>query len=439
MSRRKLPPQIEVDIVDLERDSMLGVTSFAERRVLVKGALPGERLEANVMAKSKGAFRAVAGRVDRASYLRREAPCDVAPRCGGCTLQHVVDTHQRELKRQALELELQRAGVRAPSIGIIETPKRLGYRRRARLGVRHRPGSGETLVGFRESFGSYVVRMDRCLTLTPRLGRLIEPLKRVIAALADPSVVPQIELAEGDSVAAVVIRHLEPLAIEDLEALRCFAREQRVRVYLQPGNLDTVMLLESPDGDHSPLSYRLAAYGLDLQFAPTDFLQVNGVANEMLIDRVTAAVGGGKEVVDLFCGLGNFALPLARRGAVVRGVDFSADSIRRANDNRDRNRVRGASFRAANLYVHDVSDWLGDFDAAVVDPPRSGMGERLLERAAGWARHCRKIVYVSCNPVTFATDVARLSRFGYRFESLHVMDMFPQTSHVETLGVLTRG
>lgn len=161
----------------MERDSMLGVTSFAERRVLVKGALPGERVEAQVMAKSKGAFRAVADRVDRASYLRREPACDVVPRCGGCTLQHVDDAHQRELKRQALELELRRAGVRAPPIGIVETPKLYGYRRRARLGVRHLPESAETLVGFRESFGSYVVRMDHCLTLTPRLGRLIEPLK----------------------------------------------------------------------------------------------------------------------------------------------------------------------------------------------------------------------------------------------------------------------
>ncbi len=441
MSRRKLPPEIDVDIVDLERDSMLGITSFAERRVLVKGVLPGERVEAKVMAKSKGAFRAVANRIDRASYLRREAPCEIAPRCGGCTLQHVVETHQRELKRQALALELDRAGVRAPAIDIIETPKRLGYRRRARLGVRHLPGSRETLVGFRESFGSYVVRMNHCLTLTPRLAALIEPLKTTIASLVDPSVVPQIELAEGDGAAAVVIRHLQPLAIEDLDGLRRFAHEQWVRVYLQPGNLDSVALLESPDGDCSPLSYRLTAYGLDLQFAPTDFLQVNGAANEMLIDRVTAAVGAadGHKVVDLFCGLGNFALPLARRGAVVRGVDFSADSIQRANDNRDRNAVRDATFRAANLYIEDVGDWLGEFDVAVIDPPRSGMGSRLLEQAARWARHCRKIVYVSCNPSTFSTDVARLSRFGYRFESLHVMDMFPQTSHVETLGVLARG
>ena len=419
---------------------MLGASMYAERRVLVKGALPGERVQANVIAKSKGAFRAVADRVHRASYQRRQPACDVAPRCGGCSLQHVDASHQLELKRQALDLELRSARVLAPPIGVVETPKLLGYRRRARLGVRHLPTSGETLVGFRESFGSYVVRMDECLTLTPRLGQLITPLKSVIGMLADPSVVPQIELAEGDTAAAVVVRHVRPLGDADESAWRSFARNEGVRVYLQPGNLDTVTLLEAPDGRSSPLSYSLPAYGLDLQFAPTDFLQVNASANEVLVDRVTTAADpGGREVADLFCGLGNFSLPLARRGGQVRGVDFSRDSIERAEQNSRRNGVDQASFRAADLYRDDVDAWLQRFDVAVVDPPRSGMGEHLLQRARSWRDHCRRIVYVSCNPVTFATDVARLGQAGFKLPSVDIVDMFPQTSHVETFGVLDRG
>ena len=457
MSRRRLPPQIAVDVVDLDRRTMLGVTMYAERSVLVKGALPGERVAANVITKSRGAFRAVADQVHRASYQRRDAPCAIAPRCGGCSLQHVAATHQVELKKQALELELRRARLRTPPIGVIATPKELGYRRRARLGVRHLPKTRETLVGFRESFGSYVVRMDRCLTLTPRLGRLVAPLGEAIAALEDPRLVPQIELAEGDTVAAVVIRHVDALTDHDVAILRRFAREQWVRVYLQPGDLDSVALLASPDGSTAPLSYQLDGFGLDLEFAPTDFLQVNGAANEMLVDRVVAevdriatdvdriateekrATSRRLRVVDLFCGLGNFSLPLARRGSFVRGVDFSSASIDRAVGNRDRNGVRDATFRAANLYVDDVVDWLGEFDVAVLDPPRSGIGERLRSAAADWPRYCRKIVYVSCNPITFADDVAVLTRYGYRLDSVDVIDMFPQTSHVETFGVLTHG
>ena len=308
------------------------------------------------------------------------------------------------------------------------------YRTKARLGVRL--VGDAPLIGFREHLSNRVARMEDCPVLTPRLGCLIEPLKSLVNGLSVRDAVPQIELAAGDEDCALVVRHLRPLSDGDADALRRFAQRFRVALLTQAGGPETATLLAAPAGRTDQLGYAIAAFGLYLNFLPSDFTQVNLALNQRLVADVVQALGPPNGLTaDLFCGIGNFALPLARRGHRVLGLEGDAGSIERARANAALNGMSGrCEFAVADLYqAPTLPDRLG---AAVVDPPRSGLDGGLLDALSGCTN---RLAYVSCNPATFARDARQLVDFGFGLTEAAVYDLFPQTAHIETFGLFERG
>jgi 23S rRNA (uracil1939-C5)-methyltransferase len=337
---------------------------------------------------------------------------------------------QAGLAAALAENEVEAERFREPVFG-----PRFNYRTKARLGVR--VVGGEVLVGFRESFGNRVGRMTACLTLTESLSALIQPLQALIGSLSAPERIPQVEIAAGDRDAALILRHLEPLSTEDLELLRAFGVRHQARVFSQSGGYDTVTAV-APGAENPYLSYANPDYGLNILFAPTDFTQVN---LEMNLKLVRSAVAGlrapaGAKVLDLFCGIGNFSLPLASSGLRVSGFEAAAPAIERALMNARYNGLaERCEFAVQDLYDADCLD-LGQADYLVLDPPRSGAGPNL----ASWLETsgARRVAYVSCSPKSFAQDAAVLTQAGFALEQVGIYDMFPNTAHVETLGIFQR-
>ena len=342
-------------------------------------------------------------------------------------------------KQAELAEALQRIGKVAPERWFepLAGP-RWAYRRRARLGAKYVPKRGRVLVGFRERQKPFVAALTRCEILAPPVGELIEPLSVLLTSMAAREAIPQIEVAVGEGVTALVFRVLADLGAGDLAALEAFEGERGVRVYLQRGGLDTVQPLHLP----APrLSYPLPRFDLRLHFEPVDFIQVNGELNRDLVGRAVDLLGcgAGDRVLDLFCGLGNFTLPIARSGATVVGIEGDAGLVARARQNAAANGIDTASFATANLAVPDpaVSPWLhGPFTHVLLDPPRAGALEMLPAVAA---LRPGRIVYVSCHPGSLARDLGILcAEHGYRLSGAGVVDMFPHTTHVESIAVLDR-
>ncbi|HLS57849.1 MAG TPA: 23S rRNA (uracil(1939)-C(5))-methyltransferase RlmD [Zeimonas sp.] len=442
------PLTLDVDSLDLEAN---GVAHHEGKVVFVRGALPGERVRATLVRRKP--------RFDVAQTVEvlRESPSRVAPRCphfgvcGGCSMQHLDAGAQLAIKQRALEDQLWHIGKVRP--GVILRPlagPAWGYRYRARLSVRHVPKKGGVLVGFHERGSSYVADMRECHVLPPRVSDLLLPLRDLVGALSLRERLPQIEVAIGEAVdglvVALVLRVLEPPSDEDRQWLLHFAARERVELWLQPGGPDSVSLLCTCDGraatsdGESQLAYRLPGFGVTMPFRPTDFTQVNHRINEVLVSRAVRLLDPqpGERVADLFCGLGNFSLPLARRAREVVGIEGSATLARRARDNAVLNGLEDRTvFRAANLFDEGAAGFreLGHFDRILVDPPREGALEVAKALAAEPARP-RRIVYVSCNPATLARDAAILvHQGGFELAAAGAVDMFPQTSHVESMAV----
>ena len=444
MSRRKFPPKLEVTVEEIDAQGV-GLARWGERDVRVKAGLPGEDVVARTVGRRKGAALAVTEQLSaNVSADRQNVPCSFFPRCGGCALQHLNYSSQLRLKQQGLLNELKRCAVSFEKLRAPVGSPQFGYRRKARLGVRALDEM--LLVGFREAFGGRIVKMTRCLALAPPFDKLFPELVRLINELSIPAAVPQIETAVGDTQAALVIRHLEPLDAKDARLLGEFQLRHNVTIYTQADGYDSVTPLSS---DASMLNYSLPEFGLNLQFAVTDFIQVNRVINDALVRGVAAAFESGESgasklhIADLFCGIGNFSLPLARRGHRVSGWEAASDAIDRACSNAQRNGLsERTQFAVADLYGQpgdkklktEVVE-LPDVDALVLDPPRSGAGPAL----ASWlGDRVRKVVYVSCNPKTFATDASVLSQHNFVLSDVGIYDMFPHTAHVETLGIFER-
>ena len=440
MSRKRFPPTLELQIEALDADGV-GVARFGEKRVRVKGALPDEQLIARTVGKRKGAALAVAETItDNASPLRQTPPCEFFPRCGGCALQHMEYAAQLAHKQAGLLQDLAFNNVGYTQLRPAVGSPQFGYRRKARLGVRRLYDM--QLVGFREAFGGRIVKMDNCLALAPPFDRLFAPLAELIGKLSIPAAIPQIETAAGDTDIALVVRHLEPLAVADVRLLGEFEQQHRIWVYTQSGGYDTLQPLSS----HAPLlNYSLSEFGLNLEFSVTDFVQVNAYINAALVRAVNTALQPrpGKRIGDLFCGIGNFSLPLARSGAQVTGWEAASAAIDRARLNATRNGLAGRTrFEVADLYnlpgdkkqklpIADVTN----LDALVLDPPRSGAGPAL----SSWLDPgVSDVAYVSCNPATFASDAAVLLKHGFTLDEVGIYDMFPHTAHVETLGIFRR-
>ncbi len=427
----------EADVVDLSHEGH-GVVRIDGKAVFVPDALPGERIVLRRRRRHRNFDEAVLETVLRPSPDRVEAPCAHFGSCGGCALQHLSPTAQLEFKRDQLTENLARLGGVSPE-RLLEpiTGPVAGYRRRARLGVKFVARKGRVLVGFRERSAPFVADLHACIVLAPPADRLIDPLAAMIGGLSIAARVPQIEVAVADDACALVLRLLEPPSPADLDRLREFAAAHAVRIYLQDGGPSSI---EPLDPDAGPLHYALAGAGLSIEFQPTDFIQVNRAVNEAMVQRAIELLAPtpADGVLDLFCGLGNFSLPLARHAARVTGVEGDAALVRRAARNAVDNGLANVEFQVADLTASTQHlPWAARrYERVLLDPPRAGAREVLTVVAASGAS---RVVYISCHPGSLARDAGILVReHGFRLAAAGVMDMFPHTTHVEALAVFER-
>ena len=436
MKRISAAPE-EADVVDLSHEGM-GVARVEGKAVFVADALPGERVVMRRVARHRNFDQAVLESVLVPSPDRVAAACPHFGTCGGCALQHLDPAAQLRFKQAQLLENLARLGGVEPEglLPPLEGPV-WGYRRRARLGIKLVPRKGRVLVGFRERSAPYVADLHECRVLAPPAGSLIDPLAELVAGLAIVARVPQAEVAIADDACAVVLRVLEPPSDADLAALRAFESRHGVRIYLQPGGVDTVEPLTQ--GQPS-LEYALPGFDVRIRFEPTDFIQVNGELNGRMVSRAVELLGACSDdrVLDLFCGLGNFSLPLARSAGHVVGVEGEAGLVARARLNATLNGLANVDFHAANLAADtSAAPWARTpCSRVLLDPPRAGAWEVLPVVARSGAE---RVVYISCHPGSLARDAGALVReHGYRLVSAGVMDMFPHTTHVEAMAVFER-
>jgi 23S rRNA (uracil1939-C5)-methyltransferase len=436
LSQPSVAPQgDEACIVALD-DEGCGLAEVNGVAVRVEGALEGERVLLDVGGKRRRYSEAKLIDVIEPSPQRAQPSCEYFHLCGGCRFQHLKIESQRARKQRVLQRALSARRVPVPRKWcppIIASE--LGYRRKARLGVRFVPGKGGALVGFREKRGRFIADIRRCEVLLPAVGDRIHALRELVSSLSARDRIPQIEIAAGDDATALVFRHLDPLSPGDLEALRGFARRHRFRVYLQSGGPDSIAPLWPPTPP--PLRYRIPEFDLDLAFEPTDFIQVNATVNRALVSRAASWLDPGPHdrVLDLYCGIGNFSLALARRGGSVSGVEASATMVAAARSNAESNAIDNVKFRVADLDdPEQVAPLLAEeFRGMLLDPPRSGAARVVAQLAPPYPA---RVVYVSCNPESFARDAAILTgERGYRLECAGIVDMFPHTRHVELIAL----
>ncbi len=434
MNGRGAPVAETGEIVDLNHDGE-GVVR-AGKTAFVSGALPGESVRFQRRRRHRQHDEAELLEILQPSPLRVTPPCPHFGICGGCALQHLTPESQRAIKQQQLQETLLRIGKVEPQQWFepLSGPA-WHYRRRARLGARYVNKMGRSLVGFRERWGSYIAAIDGCEVLAEPVNALIAPLSQLLTSLSIRERIPQIEVAVADAVTVLVLRVLAPPSEADLQLLRQFEPLHGVRLYLQSGGLNTVAPLQ---GAAPELSYALPEFGLRLQFLPPDFIQINAAVNRQLVARAVELLqlDAQSQVLDLFCGLGNFTLALARRAASVTGVEGDAGLVARAAANAGSNGIDNAGFHVANLFEPQLdAAWArATYSHVLLDPPRAGARELLplLARLAP-----RRMVYVSCHPGSLARDLGLLvHEHGYRLLGAGVADMFPHTAHVESIAVL---
>lgn len=436
-SRSKLHQVFEVDITGLGHDGR-GVGRREGKAVFVSGALPGETVRVEQTGRNRHFDEG------RTLEVLKAAPERVAPRCphfgtcAGCVLQHLEQSRQIVAKQDVLTDNLRRIGQVEP--GVVLPPlvdAAWGYRRKGRFSVRYVEKKGKTVVGFRETNPRFVADLAVCHTVVPSVGLRIPEIAALVESLDGKRTLPQIEFIAGDEAVALVFRHLEPLSEADLARLLAFAKATGFAVFLQPGGLDTVKPLWP---ESVPLSFALPGQGLTLDFRPLDFIQVNAGLNGKMIASALDLLDPqpGERVLDLFCGLGNFTLPLAQRAGQVVGVEGDAGLVARARANAARNGLGNVEFHAADL-AKDLSaePWMkAGFDKLLLDPPRAGAAEVLAQLPL---EGIRRIVYVSCHPGSLARDAGFLVRErGYTLRAAGAMDMFPQTAHVESIAVFEK-
>lgn len=409
------------------------------KTVFVDGVLPGELVSYKVTRKRRNFDEAELVEVLQAAADRVVPGCKFYAQCGGCAQQHVAASAQIANKLGTVLELFTHAGVVPEQVMPALVGPIWGYRTKARLGVRYVIKKGEVLVGFREKHSNYLAEITECVVLHPVIGTLIKPLREFIAGLDGYKVVAQLEVAVGSDRLAIIVRHLEPLSARDFACWCEFAREHSFDLYLQSGGMETVTKVW-PVGQRERLYYELPEYGLRFAFHPTDFTQVNEHINRQMVHQALAwlEVGAQDVVLDLFCGLGNFSLPLAKLAARVVGVEGSEAMVARGYENAALNGVDNVAFYAADLFKEqDTAVWAQQrYDKILLDPPRAGALEVLpLVHRLG----ASMILYVSCNPITLVRDsVVLVQEYGYRLVKVAVMDMFPHTTHVETMGLFVR-
>lgn len=414
-----------------------GVTHLEGKTTFVEGALTGEMVWFETLQRKPSFDRGRITRVERASPARVTPRCPHFGVCGGCALQHIDPATQVAAKQRVLEDALAHIGkvqpesVFAPIVG-----PAWGYRHRARLSVRRVEKKGGVLVGFHERGSSYVAVMDSCEVLPAAVSALIVPLRELIGRLSIAERLPQVEVAVGGEVTVLVLRVLLALNEHDEAQIRAFADRHRVQIWLQTAGPESAQPFHPLDAP--PLDYLIDDFGVRIGFLPTDFTQVNHAVNTVLVRRALGLLAPrpGEGVLDLFCGLGNFTLPIARSGALVHGVEGNAGLIRRATANAARNGVT-AQFSVANLFDPAQIPDLSRADKLLIDPPREGAVEVVKALPEAGAPH--RIVYVSCDPATLARDAGLLCTVkGYRLVGAGIANMFPHTAHVESIALFER-
>ncbi len=414
----------------------------AGKKVFVSFALPGETVKAKVVEVMGKYEEADTKEVLVASPERTDPVCPHFGVCGGCSLQHWQADAQIAFKQGVLAQHFQHFGGLEPQEWLPPLRStRTDYRRRARLGVKYVQKKGEVLVGFRERNSSYLADIRVCKVLNAEVGERIQALRDLIAGLDSRETIPQLEIAIADPEISIMVRHLQPLSERDQAALLAFCQTLGWQLYLQPAGYDSVHRVDAPEAPMR-LHYSLPAFDVRFGFSPLDFTQVNQELNEQMVSLAVDLLdlNPGERVLDLFCGLGNFSLPLARtvgsQGQVV-AVEGSEEMVRRGTENATLNALENVQFYAQDL-TKDFSGqpWAKEgFDALLIDPPRSGAEEVMhyLPRFGA-----RRIVYVSCNPATLARDAGILAPLGYRLVKAGVMDMFTHTGHVESIALFER-
>lgn len=440
MAHKKNLPQepVTVSIESLTHDGR-GVTHVNGKVVFIDEALPGETLEF-VYTDSRKDF--AEGRVSKLltrSPQRAEPGCVHYGTCGGCSFQHVVDAEQINIKETLLHEQFRRIGkLEIPQVWEALTGPHWGYRCKARMGVKYVAKKGRVLVGFRERRHPYLAEIDSCKVMHPLVGENLLALGEMIARLTIKDKIPQIEVAIGDNVCVLAVRVLEPPTDNDKQILRDFARQHQLSICLQPKGPDSIVPL---DGEVEVIpTYALPEYGLTFHFKPAMFTQVNYDINRKMVSRALDALELTKadRVLDLFCGLGNFTLPLATQAGHVVGVEVDLPLIKHARENARLNGLQNVEFFAADL-TKDVRElpWSSQkFNKILLDPSRAGASE-ILHNFRHWQPE--RIVYVSCNPSTLARDAGILvNDLGYKLVKAGVMDMFPQTAHVESIALFVK-
>ncbi len=438
MARRVTSSEMqEADVHGLAHDGR-GVARVDGKAVFIEGALPGERVRFRVFKRRRQMDEAGLVEVMTPSAERIAPKCAHFGVCGGCSLQHLDPAAQLIAKQGQLIENLERIGrvkperVLAPLAGPV-----WAYRRRARLGVKHVHKKGRVLAGFRERDKPYIADIRRCEVLLERFATLPEELATLVQTLSLRDSLPQVELAAGDPHAALVFRVMQPPTPDDRDKLAAFAAQHEVQVFLQSGGLESITPLAA---GYPPLSFSIDEGRLTLEFGPADFFQVNGDINQSMIGRAMELLQPTADdaVLDLFCGLGNFTLPLALRAKQVVGVEGDAALVAKARANALRNGIANATFHVADLFAPGRAEAWAEkpYDLVLLDPPRAGAAE-IMERMPHWRP--RRVVYISCHPGSLARDAGLLvEAFGYKLRAAGVMDMFPHTTHVESIAVFEK-
>lgn len=417
-----------------------GIAEWKGKTLFVDGALTGERVTARLLEEHSRYAEARADEVLAASPYRQAPPCAHFAECGGCQLQHLGPEYQLLLKQDAVLEQLERwGGVIPKHIAPPITSASEGYRSTARMGVWYED-SGEVTLGFRQRHSKKLVQVNHCLVLNASLDALLAPLKTWLGALRSSKAVTHIELISSQSGAAVVLRHTKKLDEADLAQLAILTQNHSFSAWLQGGEGSGLKAVNGEAVDPR-LVYQLQGFGLELGFHPQDFTQVNPLVNEKMIAQAIdwLALKGDERVLDLFCGIGNFTLPLARRSAQVFGIEAVESMVVRGRENALRAGIANATFMAADLgktSENRLYQTCGTIDAVLLDPPRDGAKEIIAKLPQ---LSPKRIVYVSCNPATLARDAKVLAEAGYQLDSVGVMDMFPHTAHIESMALFTRG
>jgi len=448
MGRRRNRKKLDLTPREISIESMAhdgrGVGRGEDGKVVfVDYALPGEKVRFVPVMNRKSYLFGSTIEVLEASEHRIEPKCKVFGQCGGCVLQHLDERVQIQYKQQQLLENFKKIGdVQPDELLTPMTGEHWGYRRRARLGAKFVPKKGGMIVGFRERNSSYIQPTERCEVLYPEVSALLPELRATLEQTSCNDKIPQVEISVADNATVMIVRHLETFLQNDLDLLTEFAKKHQVQIFLQPGNLKSVHPLypENP----ASLFYEFSEFDIKVEFLPTDFIQVNSGINQQLVSRAIELLDVKKNdrVLDLFCGVGNFTLPLARHSQHVVGVEGDQALVNRALYNKELNGLPEVDFHFGDLFKEDMSatshgDWLDQkFDKILLDPPRSGAAE-IVKRIPQFEPS--KIVYVSCGPATLARDAGVLvNEHGYRMTQAGVIDMFPHTAHVESIAVFQK-